>query len=111
MTVFTMSLYDRKGCPGLDVDLPLFEGPLDGVLIAQPCRPIFLSPLTKPLGHVVNEPNIRYGATQCYHCFRLCWSNVHGHGDTKTSRFCPALCARFVFCINLGVIAFELCDL
>ena len=33
------------------------------------------------------------------------------HGDTKTSRFCPALCARIVFCINLGVIAFELCDL
>ena len=33
------------------------------------------------------------------------------HGDTKTSRFCPALCVRIVFCINLGVIAFELCDL
>ena len=32
------------------------------------------------------------------------------HGDTKTSRFCPALCARIVFCINLGAIAFELCD-
>ena len=30
---------------------------------------------------------------------------------TATSRFCPALCARIVFCINLGVIAFELCDL
>ena len=33
------------------------------------------------------------------------------HGDTKTSRFCPALCTRIVFCINWGVIAFELCDL
>ena len=33
------------------------------------------------------------------------------HGDTKTSRFCPALCTRIVFCINLGVIVFELCDL
>ena len=33
------------------------------------------------------------------------------HGDTKTSRFCPELCARIVFCINLDVIAFELCDL
>ena len=30
---------------------------------------------------------------------------------TKTSRFCPALCARIMFCINLGVITFELFDL
>ena len=47
--------------------------------------------------------------SESLHRYRRC--ALWHHSDTKTSRFCPALCARIVFCINLGVIAFELCDL
>ena len=45
----------------------------------------------------------------CHVIYRRC--TLWRHGDSKTSCFCPALCARIVFCINVGVIAFELCDL
>ena len=47
--------------------------------------------------------------SQCTGHYRRC--ALWRHCDTKTSRFCPALCACIMFCINLSVIAFELCDL